>query len=59
LCPEKISVKLTIAHLLKKLPAFFPPRKTKDKGKAIPLQAWTDLEGSSRLRLQDFKTIRT
>ena len=25
--------------------------------KAIPLQAWTGLEGSSRLRLTDFKTI--
>jgi len=27
------------------------------KAKAIPLQAWTDLEGSRRLRLPDFKTI--
>jgi hypothetical protein len=27
------------------------------KGKAIPLQAWTGSEGSSGLRLQDFKTI--
>jgi len=27
------------------------------KGKAIPLQAWTDPEGSRRLRLPDFKTI--
>ena len=27
--------------------------------KAIPLQAWTGPEGSSRLRLQDFKTIGT
>jgi len=27
------------------------------KGKAIPLQAWTGLEGSRRLRLSDFKTI--
>jgi hypothetical protein len=26
-------------------------------GKAIPLQAWTDPEGSRRLRLPDFKTI--
>ena len=25
------------------------------KGKAIPLQAWTEPEGSSRLRLPDFK----
>jgi hypothetical protein len=29
------------------------------KGKAIPLQAWTGPEGSSRLRLPDFKTIVT
>jgi hypothetical protein len=27
--------------------------------KAIPLQAWTDPEGSKRLRLPDFKTIST
>jgi hypothetical protein len=31
----------------------------KDKGKAIPVQAWTGLEGSRRLRLPDFKTIGT
>ena len=29
------------------------------KFKAIPLQAWTGPEGSSRLRLQDFKTFST
>ena len=29
------------------------------KGKAIPLQAWTGLEGSRRLRLPDFKTTDT
>jgi len=29
------------------------------KGKAIPLQAWTGPEGSSRMRLPDFKTIGT
>ena len=29
------------------------------KGKAIPLQAWTGPEGSRRLRLTDFKTIDT
>jgi len=33
--------------------------KVKGKGKAIPLQAWTGPEGSSRLRLQDFKTFGT
>jgi len=30
-----------------------------DKGKAVPLQAWTGPEGSRRLRLPDFKTIGT
>ena len=29
---------------------------TMNKGKAIPVQAWTCLEGSRRLRLPDFKT---
>jgi hypothetical protein len=29
------------------------------KGKSIPLQAWTDPEGSRRLRLPDFKTLGT
>jgi hypothetical protein len=29
------------------------------KGAATPLQAWTGLEGSRRLRLPDFKTIGT
>jgi len=31
--------------------------KGKDKGRAIPAQAWTDPEGCSRLRLPDFKTV--
>jgi len=34
-----------------------PPPKV--KGKAIPLQAWTGLEDSRRLRLPDFKRIGT
>jgi hypothetical protein len=33
--------------------------KIKGKGKAIPLQAMTGLEGSRSLRLPDFKTIGT
>jgi len=33
--------------------------KTGNKGKAVPLQAWTGPEGSRRLRLSDFKTIST
>jgi hypothetical protein len=31
----------------------------KGKDKAIPLQALTGPEGSRRLRLPDFKTVRT
>jgi hypothetical protein len=34
-------------------------RARKQKGKAVPLQAWTDPEGTRRLRLPDFKTIGT
>ena len=34
-------------------------QKVKVKVKAVPLQAWTGPEGSSRLRLPDFKTIGT
>jgi len=33
--------------------------EVKGKGKAIPLQASTNPEGSRRLRLPDFKTIGT
>jgi hypothetical protein len=29
------------------------------KGKAIPLHAWTGLEGSRRMRIPDFKTVGT
>jgi len=29
------------------------------KGKAIPLHAWTDPEGSRRVRLPDFKRVGT
>ena len=32
---------------------------SKGKGKAISLQAWGGPEGSTRLRLQDFKTVGT
>jgi hypothetical protein len=31
--------------------------KKKGKGKAIPLQAWRESEGSSSLRLPDLKII--
>jgi hypothetical protein len=31
----------------------------KDKGEAIPLQAWTGPEGARSLRLPDFKTVGT
>jgi len=32
-------------------------REVKEKGKAIPLYAWTGLEGSRSSRLPDIKTI--
>jgi hypothetical protein len=35
------------------------PLRSKGKGKAIQLQAWTGRDGSRRLRLPDFKTIGT
>jgi hypothetical protein len=34
-------------------------KRRRQKCKAIPLQAWTDPEGTRRLRLPDFKTIGT
>ena len=33
--------------------------RRREKGKAIPLQAWTGPEDSRRMRLTDFKTIGT
>jgi len=33
--------------------------KGKGKGKAFPLQAWTNPEGSRRLRVPDFEIIGT
>jgi len=39
---------------MKELAMCFP---MKSKGKAIPLQAWTDPQDSRRLRLPDFKTF--
>ena len=33
--------------------------RSKCKGKAIPIQAWTGPEGSRRLRLADIKTVGT
>jgi len=41
----------------KTLSAFFAVGK--NKGKAIPTQAWTDPEGFRRLRLSNFKKINT
>jgi hypothetical protein len=34
-------------------------QQNNNKGKAIPSQALTGPEGSRRLRLPDFKTVRT
>ena len=45
---------LGTAYILQELPC-----KSKGKGKAIPLQTWTDCEGSRRLGLPDFMTIGT
>jgi hypothetical protein len=36
-----------------------PVINNKVNGKAIPLQAWTDPEGSRRLRFPEFRTICT
>jgi hypothetical protein len=36
-----------------------PLGKGKGKGKVIPLQVWTDLEVSRRVRLPDLKKIGT
>jgi len=35
------------------------PKNKERKVKAIPIQAWADLQGSRRLRLPDFKTNGT
>jgi hypothetical protein len=35
----------------------FDDVETEGKGKAIPIQIWTGLEGFRRLRHPDFKTI--
>jgi hypothetical protein len=37
----------------------FPQYLREYKAKTIPLQAWTSLEGSRRLRIPDFKTFGT
>jgi hypothetical protein len=40
-------------------PMYLYNSKGNGKGKAIPLQSWTDPEGSRRVRFPDFKTIGT
>jgi hypothetical protein len=55
-----ISVYFNIRNTLPKF--FYIPSGTPcihGKGKAIPLQAWTDPEGSRRLRLPYFRKINT
>jgi len=42
----------TISHFTYLKIIFMAPRK----GKAVPLQAWSGLEGSRKLRFQDFVT---
>jgi hypothetical protein len=55
------SVPLTECQCSKyiKYTRFLPWPLKVNKGKALPLQAWTGPEGSRRLRLPDFKTFDT
>jgi len=48
-----------LSHPIIKNSAFLSADEGKGKGKAIPLQAWTGLKGSRRMKLPDFKTIGT
>ena len=52
----EVSVSLTPRPLF---PKKGTPGKGKGKGKAIPVQAWTGLEVSRRLRLPDVQTVGT
>ena len=67
-----IFIKLLISYqvFMSSLGAKFYPKLTNiflynmapvklEKGKAIPVQAWTDLEGYRSLRVLDFRTIGT
>jgi len=60
---QKLLSACSFESMLRKIPIVQPQRcfreMVKKKGKAIPLQAWTDPESSRRLRLPDFKTIGT
>jgi hypothetical protein len=49
-------VKLENEHWYKHVPKLLD---TIYEGQVIPVEAWAGLEGSSRLRLPDFKTIGT
>jgi hypothetical protein len=63
-CPKcvlntQIRTQITDRNLVSAPSCRLSYKKCKGKGKAVPLQTWTGLEGSRRLRLQDFKTIGT
>jgi len=47
-----------LCHIQYNAPKYTPEllSKVKGKGKAVPLQAWTGPEGSTKLRLPDFVT---
>ena len=46
----------SLAHLYITCETLLASQKYKGRGKAVPLQAWTDPEGSRKLRLPDFVT---
>jgi hypothetical protein len=53
------AVKTHILYPITPPPPNLAVHEVKDKGKAIPLQAWTGPESSRRLRFPDFKTLGT
>jgi hypothetical protein len=57
LIPKAVEFDIKLQTFRRNLPN--PPSMKLVKSKAIPLQTWTVLEGSRRLRLPDFKTIGT
>jgi hypothetical protein len=60
-CSPNLIPLRTAVHLnyITNLSSCLKEKKGKGKGTAIPLQAWTDPEGSRRLRIPDFKTFGT
>jgi len=52
-----VNQNMKFGTILKNEPYYFRFVYYSVKGKAIPLQAWTDPKDSRSFRLQDFKTI--